>query len=145
MSRFTKAKLIAGLVFNSIWLAVALFLWIGGLAAFIEMKADMGFGAWATWGFVCAIPMAWSLLKMAVDAGRSNARDGARVYTASIVGDTVYFRDNSWSYGFWGFVGGLIFGVLAGPIILPFFIFKAIKKIVTSALTLRHGVYEEEF
>jgi hypothetical protein len=140
MSGYTRFKLIAGLVFNSIWLVVALFLWIGGLVCFIEEKDNMGFGAWAVWGVMCALPMAGHVLRSAIESGRDNARDGARVYTASLVGDTVTFRDNSASYGFWGFIGGLIGGVLLGPVILPLIILGAVKKIIVAALTLKHSV-----
>ena len=140
MSGYTRFKLIAGLVFNSIWLFIALALWLIGLIGFIETMESMGFGAWAVWGVMCALPMAGHVLRSAIESGRENARDGARVYTASLVGDTVTFRDNSASYGFWGFIGGLIGGVLLGPVILPLFIIGAIKKIIVASLTLKHSV-----
>ena len=139
MRGFEKAKLIAGLVFNSIWLLVSVLLWIFGLIGFIEMVDSEGFSAWAIWGFMCAIPIAGSILKMAISAGRSNARDGERVYSAEVVGNTVYFRNHAWSYGFWGFVISLIVGVILGQVILPIFIIRAIKYIVNASRILKYS------
>ena len=144
MDGFKKAKIIAGIVFHSIWLLIAVVLWTGGLFGFLELKDSEGFGAWATWGFMCAIPIVGSILKMAIDTGRSNARDGERVYTAEVVGNTVYFRNQAWSYGFWGFIGGLIGGVLLGQVILPFFVFRSVKYIINAARILKYGVCETE-
>ena len=118
-------------------------LWIFGLIGFIELKDTEGFGAWAMWGFVCAIPIAGSILKMAISAARSNARDGENVYSAEVVGNTVYFRNHAWSYGFWGFVIALIVGVILGQIILPYFVIRAIKYIINAASILKRSSVAE--
>ena len=143
MDKFQKAKLIAGIVFHSIWLFISVILWIFGLIAFIELKDSEGFGAWAMWGFVCAIPIVGSILKMAISAGRSNARDGERVYSAEVVGNTVYFRNHAWSYGFWGFVIALILGVILGQLILPLFIVRSVKYLIAAGRTLKYSPVED--
>ncbi len=139
MEKFEKAKRISGVVFNAIWLAIALFMWVGGLVSFLEMKANSGFGAWLMWGVLCAIPIIIPILRSAFAQGKSGARDGANEYSASVIGNTVYVENHPIRGAILGFIGGLIGGVLIGPVILPIYVIKTVIKLISGIIELKNA------
>ena len=143
MEKFEKAKYISLIVFNSIWLAFALLLYFGGLDMCLEHGGFSGegwFRNWAMWGLFCSFVIIPFIIRMARDQAKQGAKDGANSYTASRIGNTVVVENHPFRGMVLGFIFGLVLGVLLGPIATPFFMVKAVSKIVKNALILKRSV-----
>ncbi|MBO5906592.1 MAG: hypothetical protein J6Q85_00365 [Clostridia bacterium] len=136
MEKFEKAKKISVIVFYSIWLVVALSLWIFGLTMFMEHS---GFESWVIWGAACVVPIIIPILKMTFDQAKKGARDGANEYSASVVGNTVYVENHPIRGAISGLIGGIFGGLLVGPIMLAIYIIKNALALITAILELKRA------
>lgn len=144
MGKLAKAKHIAIIVFNGIWLVAAAILWTAGLNEFTQDKTFLN---WMVWGLICSILVIVPILRMVVKGAKDGARDGeiegANTYTATRIGDTIHVQNDPVGGKikgfFFGIIGGLIAGVLMGPILVAMYFFVAICNIIIHALALARG------
>ena len=127
MDKLEKTKKISGIVFYSIWLALALILWIAGMGVFLGEKS---FTTWILWGAMCIFPIIIPIFKMIAGSAKKGARSGANNYTASVVGNTVYVENHPFMGALGGIVIGILSGLFAGPIVLAFYVVKNTTKLV---------------
>ncbi len=121
---------IAGLVFTSIWLVIALLFFFFGLAMFISSKEESVIQAWFIWGLFCVIPVIIPTLKFVFGMTRDNAREGERHVTYTITSDSITSSNDGCLYGIIGFVLSAAAAVAAGPIVLGFYMVLNILAII---------------
>ena len=125
MEKIEKAKKITGIVFYSIWMVVALGLWIFGLYGFIDSFESIGgFGGWVVWGILCIPAIIVPIIKMMVQGAKDGWKQGANEYSASFIGNTMYVENHPLRGALLQLVANLIISVLAGPILLAINIVK---------------------
>lgn len=132
MDNLEKTKRIGGIVFYSIWLFVSLVLWFSGLGMFLEaMNGDDAFTTWIIWGALCIFPIILPIFKMIAGSAKDGARRGANDYSASVVGNSVYVENHPFRGALIGLGVGIFGGLLAGPIMLAFYVIKNTAKLVS--------------
>lgn len=135
MKGSTKAKVVSSIVFKSIWLVLAIGLWIGGLVAFNSNEDKLA--GWFIWGGLCSICVIWTLLKNAGKSAKKGARDGANDYTITDHGSHYVVENHPLRGAIIGFVGGLIGGVAIGQILVPIFVIKNTIALISSLKMLK--------
>ena len=74
MDKLLKTKLIAHIVYNAIWLVLAIPFYFAGLSKFQETG---GFIGWMLWGAGCSILIISFLIKLVFNQAKEGAKDGA--------------------------------------------------------------------
>lgn len=125
MENLEKTKRITGVVLRSIWLVVTITLWIVGLVGFNQQReVSQGFLGWVVWGILCIPGIIGPLVKLIVVGARDGWKQGANEYSASIIGNTMYVENHPVRGAILQIVVNIVLGVLVGPVILAFNIFK---------------------
>ena len=125
MEKIEKAKKITGIVFYSIWMVIALALWIFGLCAFISsLKSADGFMGWFLWGLLCIPGIIIPIIKMMVQGAKDGWKQGANEYSASVIGNTMYVENHPFRGALLQLLVNGIISIFAGPILLALNIVK---------------------
>ena len=135
MSNNEKTKKISSLVFHGLWLALSLTLWCAGLICFCR---DANFGIWMVWGIMCMPPIIVPMLKEVSKQARIGRRRGANQYTATTSGNTIYVKNHPLQGAILGIIGGIIGCLIAGPIVLPLYMIKHIRIVISTAISLKN-------
>lgn len=141
MNKLTKAKAISGIVFYSIWIVVAVALWIVGFVVFQNnSEAEGTFIAWMYWGAICVVPILIPILRFAFGQGKDGARRGANDYTATVTDTHVTVKNHVFLNAFFGFIIAVIGGVFAGPVMLAGYFIYTLYKLIKCIISLAKGV-----
>ena len=124
---------VAGLVFKSVWLVIAVILFITGMLGFLR---DKSFGMWMAWGFCCLIPMLGNVIRDIIVSGNRGARRGANTYTASVDSTGVTVSNHPFREALIEIVATILASLLLGPIALGFKMLVTVIQIVSFSVTL---------
>lgn len=138
MNKTEKTKYITKVVINSIWLAVSLFMYFGGLYVFIDMGKN--FGAWMMWGIFCAIIIIPFIYKFTKKSTKDSARDGANTYSVSVSGNSATVSNHPFLGAVFGFVVGIFLSLAFGPIVAAGYIIKTIVTLIKNISALVKSV-----
>lgn len=133
-----KTWFIIKLVFRCLWVPVAITMYVVGLLFFIHETTFIGWLGWGTFSSLCIIIY---LMRLAIGQAINGAEDGRNEYTAHIVGDNVYFENHPVRGAICGFFGGLIGGVLVGPVLLPFIFIRHVSDLIQTFVTMYKSKY----
>lgn len=129
-----KSYLVGMLVIKIIAFAVSLFLWIGGLSAFLESG---GFQGWIIWGAVCLIAWPLEFLKSIVKGVRDGAKDGSNKYVIRDYGSFYTTSNKTFSGAILGFFAAILAYLFIGPVLIPIKIITHLMAIVSCIINLR--------
>ena len=127
---------IAGLIFKSIWLAVALFFFAIGITMFVLYKDTMGFGAWLVCGFACLIPRLGVVIKETFSDAKKGARRGANDYTATVDSTGVTVKNHVFSGMITSIIAAIFVSLLFGVIVLGIEIIEAAIDVIRFSIKL---------
>ena len=122
-----EIKSVAGLVFKSIWLVIALVFFFAGMTMF---TGDKTFEGWLMWGLFCLFPMLGAVIRDAFVSGKRGARRGANMYTATVDSTSVTVSNHPFREALIEIAGTIIAAVLIGPLTLGVKILFAVIAII---------------
>lgn len=137
MKKLEKAKIIAAIVFHSVWLVLAALFYYLGVEVFRQTK---GFGGWMLWGLACSFVIIPFIIRTTRDSAKDSAREGARTYTATVSSNSVTVSNHPFAGAVFGAVVGLLIGIAAGPIVTPIVAIRTIVKLIGCIKDLKAGV-----
>ena len=132
------------LVLKSIWVVIAIALWVTGLVVFINYPEGEGFIGYCIWGALCSVCTIRAILLGAKREGRKGSARGANDFSVTDNGAYYTIRNHPLRGAIFGFVGGFIGGVLGGPIVVPLDIVRNLIDIVKIAIKIIYTKSERE-
>ena len=137
MQKLEKTAKISGIVFNGIWMLIAIVCWFGGRILYTR---DPGFTGWLSWGVFCVLPIIVPMIRWVAQSAKDGARDGANSYTATDYGNSIRVSNHPIRGAIIGTLSGIFVGLLSGPIALPIFFLNTVVKTIKSIVNVAKSV-----
>lgn len=129
----SKSGAVRSTVFYSIWCAVAIACFVGGLVLFLGYEGIDRLIGWIVWGAICTIPILGTVLRMAKKEGARGAQDGANTYTVeSDPYGNVTVSNHPLRDAIIGFLAGILAGIIMGPIVVCVYLILNVVRICSA-------------
>ena len=125
------------LILKSIFVVIAVSLWVTGLVIFVNYPEEEGLIGYCIWGALCSVCTIRAILFGAKKEGRKGRARGANDFTVTDNGSYYTVENHPLRGAIFGFIGGLIGGIIAGPIAVPIDIVRNLIDIVKLAIKLK--------